>query len=80
MKANPPLDFAGWATVFLMAIPLFATTIWFASLLDKRIALLEQNATQVTHQISDLKEQLLRIGDNSEKIYRLLAKKGLVSE
>jgi hypothetical protein len=61
-------------------VPLIVTTVWFVSLLDKRISMVEQNQVYMADQMKELKNQLSRIGDNSEKIYRILASKGIVHD
>lgn len=78
MKKTDIQSFSPLFGIIVSVIPLISTTVWFVSVLDKRISLVEQNQIYMADQMKDFKTQLSRIGDNSEKIYRILASKGIV--
>lgn len=69
-----------WTSIVLTVFPLMTASIWFISDLDKRIAIVEQQERYISKEMSGFKSQLLRIGENSEKIYVLLIKKGILND
>lgn len=75
MKTAQNLSFST-ATHYLIAIiPLVVSLVWFISVLDKRISLLEQNQTYIAEKLSDLGSKIVRIGENSERLYQLISEK-----